>query len=893
MLFFRNVPSTRRTPAMWAGRVKRRGTALILVLLMTVTLAAIAMSAILLTGSGGMIGRYYDRERDFRYAAEASLQMGKARLTRDTTIHLPDTGFVTLVSGGQIKGADGLVIPNVKVNLYAGYTNITTGQFGQYASVVAEAYDAGGTRYVRRLEMQAENFARYAMFTNTFSSGLCYGTGEFIAGRAHSNQGWYSCNSPIYKDTVSAVLSVTGGSPTYMKGKINGAPYIPIPPVGKLASLHTHAVEGNLDVIALGNDLSSARTRIEFTAVDLNGDDDITDPNEGFLRVYQASGPAATSARMKSDLQFGASGAAAEDSLCGDFHTDTTGHATFYPIWVHNQPWFASGRVFTAGQWALVNDEFTSSITAAKRQAIMNNPTFRCYMGGDPHLVASERRLMLPAPPTNVNLYQKGGEDSTLTDSTKYGFWQGWSGNQAPVVTALNGTAGTKYQEWRNHASTLWPLYRSLNPNTKGVIHVHGPVVMSGVLRGSVTVYAATTGSQSGQVGYGDDLVYAQDPAAVLCANLLGVISDGDQMILDNSINSPQRASGSGGSWEWTDGDDNGMSTSHDFVLHGVTMSRLGTIGVENYGSHPEGIGRCNGANTGRGCIRQAGGVIEQVISATWAEQWWRLRRKPIRRRLPQHAIAALLPHDGPLHRQSLLRDRSGALQHHDVLPEPAGRLLTRLAQSSVAVTGHRGAPALSGARFALGLRTLCQLGQRRRLGSRSAIPAYCRMRIAILTISDAGARGDRKVDGSGDAIAEWVRQRHDTIVDRALVPDDVSGIVAQLIAWCDADVADLVLTTGGTGLAPRDLTPEATRVVLEREAPGIAERIRVLSVASFPRAALSRGLAGVRGRTLIINLPGSTSGVRDGLAAIDPIIEHAVRITRGVDTHHEREQAK
>ena len=160
-------------------------------------------------------------------------------------------------------------------------------------------------------------------------------------------------------------------------------------------------------------------------------------------------------------------------------------------------------------------------------------------------------------------------------------------------------------------------------------------------------------------------------------------------------------------------------------------------------------------------------------------------------------------------------------------------------------------------------------------------------MRIAILTVSDAGARGERE-DGSGDAIAAWTTQRGDSIVGRTLVADDVTAIAAQLSAWCDGDAADLVLTTGGTGLAPRDLTPEATRVVLEREAPGIAERIRVLSVDSFPRAALSRGLAGVRARTLIINLPGSTSGVRDGLAAIEPIIEHAVRITRGVDTSHE-----
>ncbi|MGH7621918.1 MAG: hypothetical protein ACREMU_06225 [Gemmatimonadaceae bacterium] len=232
---FPDSPRARRAPMMWAKRATRPGTALILVLLMTVTLAAIAMSAILLTGSGGMIGRYYDRERDFRYAAEASLQMGKARLLRDTTVHLPDTGYVTLISGGSIKGADGITIPNVKVNLYAGLSGNTTGQFGQFASIVAEAYDVGGTRYVRRLEMQAENFARYAMFTNTFSGGLCYSTGEFIAGRAHSNQGWNSCNSPTYYDTVSAVGTVGGGSPTYKKGKINGAPYIPIPPVSRLA----------------------------------------------------------------------------------------------------------------------------------------------------------------------------------------------------------------------------------------------------------------------------------------------------------------------------------------------------------------------------------------------------------------------------------------------------------------------------------------------------------------------------------------------------------------------------------------------------------------------------------------------------------------------------------
>jgi molybdopterin adenylyltransferase len=151
-------------------------------------------------------------------------------------------------------------------------------------------------------------------------------------------------------------------------------------------------------------------------------------------------------------------------------------------------------------------------------------------------------------------------------------------------------------------------------------------------------------------------------------------------------------------------------------------------------------------------------------------------------------------------------------------------------------------------------------------------------MRVAILTISDAGARGER-ADTSGDAVATWATGRGYSVAARHLVPDDTIQIVSALTGWCDSDAADLVLTTGGTGLAPRDVTPEATRAVLEREAPGISERIRLMSIDSFPRAALSRGLAGTRKKTLIINLPGSTGGVKDGLAALDPIIDHAIAV--------------
>ncbi len=159
-------------------------------------------------------------------------------------------------------------------------------------------------------------------------------------------------------------------------------------------------------------------------------------------------------------------------------------------------------------------------------------------------------------------------------------------------------------------------------------------------------------------------------------------------------------------------------------------------------------------------------------------------------------------------------------------------------------------------------------------------------IRLGILTVSDAGSRGER-ADGSGDAIAAWAGAKGHAIAERLLVPDDTAAIAAVLVRWADAGGMDLILTTGGTGLTARDVTPEATRAVLDKEAPGIAEALRHAVYPRFHRAALSRGVSGVRGRALIVNLPGSTGGVRDGLAVLDDLVEHAVALIRGSGVDH------
>lgn len=162
----------------------------------------------------------------------------------------------------------------------------------------------------------------------------------------------------------------------------------------------------------------------------------------------------------------------------------------------------------------------------------------------------------------------------------------------------------------------------------------------------------------------------------------------------------------------------------------------------------------------------------------------------------------------------------------------------------------------------------------------------------AVLTVSDKGYRGER-ADASGPLLTDLLREMGAAVVEQTIVPDERDAIARELVRLADEVRVDLIVTTGGTGPAPRDVTPEATRAVIEREMPGLAEVLRWEGYRRTPLAVLSRGVAGLRGQTLIVNLPGSPRAVREGMDVLAPILPHAIQMLRGVDTEHTAESKR
>ena len=153
-------------------------------------------------------------------------------------------------------------------------------------------------------------------------------------------------------------------------------------------------------------------------------------------------------------------------------------------------------------------------------------------------------------------------------------------------------------------------------------------------------------------------------------------------------------------------------------------------------------------------------------------------------------------------------------------------------------------------------------------------------IRFGILTLSDRSSRGER-ADASGPALLAVIQGEDWSAIKQEILPDEESAIREILAAWADSGEVDVILTTGGTGFSPRDVTPEATRAVIQREAPGLAEAMRAASLQVTPHAMLSRIVAGIRGKTLIINLPGSPRGAVENFQVIIPVLPHAIQLLR------------
>lgn len=153
-------------------------------------------------------------------------------------------------------------------------------------------------------------------------------------------------------------------------------------------------------------------------------------------------------------------------------------------------------------------------------------------------------------------------------------------------------------------------------------------------------------------------------------------------------------------------------------------------------------------------------------------------------------------------------------------------------------------------------------------------------LRFGILTVSDRSARGER-LDGSGPALEGQVLSQGWKVSRQAIIPDDQSKIEEMLVSWADSGEVDVILTTGGTGFSLRDVTPEATRAVITREAPGLAEAMRTASLKVTPHGMLSRAVTGIRGQVLIINLPGSPKAALENLSVVLAVLEHAVQLLR------------
>jgi hypothetical protein len=556
-------------------RSDERGMALVLVMLITVAVAALAAGAIFLTSSANLISKGQEREDDMRNAADAGIEIGRSALNGTPTL-FPDSGYATLFANQAVNDASGNPIPNVTRSIYVGSTGSSTGQYGIFGSVVSVITDRSGAVVVRRGELAQESFAKYAYYSNSEGSNICFGGGDQIYGPLHTNDNMLICSSGArFHSTVEVAGTITGvGYGTFDVGYTQNGAIVPLPTVAQLSKLATYATTGGMNFTTLaGGTSTQARMRIEFLALDLDGDGKVTGPTEGFFRVYVDSGVA------QADYVTGTAPATANTSRnCGDAHV-IGGVTTFYSAAYH----LNAANTLPAG-----NITHSSTRSTAATQSLQQASS-HCYLGGDEHLsVVAGKNTFVPADSLGYWMRYTATPDAAVI---------------AGLKNAASSTVDTTLASRTVEAQYLWPLSRLYNVNSKGVIYVTGRVVLSGVVHSRLTVAA------SDDIIIGDDLKYAIPPGSIQCigADILGLISAGNIVMSDNVLNTPQP-------WFPSSGYHTYANTSDEF-LQGVMLT-LNSFTAENYSTGPTSQEPCGTTAWGRGCLYLTGGIIQGTRGA-------------------------------------------------------------------------------------------------------------------------------------------------------------------------------------------------------------------------------------------------------------------------------------
>jgi hypothetical protein len=539
------------------------GFALFMVLLVMLVVGALSMSAITMFSNATLINIQADKQVRMENAALSGAEMARALVNRRSALY-PDSGYLELPADSlPLEDAAGDPLTGMTRTVYVGPSGVPTGQFGVFGSVVSVVQDPRGNRSIFRREMAQESFAKFAYFTDTETNAsgnpIYFAPGDQLFGPVHSNDViriYDAANGPIFHGPVTTSLSILNANrASFRQGFDLGATRIELPSVTELTKLQALAALGSANIVSsTAGGSGEATTRIEFVAIDLDGDGNTTGPDEGFFKVYQSAAATTSGARWvvgSSDIP------ARESPNCGHRHL-IGGDLYFYTAALHDD----DTAVDADG-----DNLHGNSTSVLQNQAQSHRP--RCYPGGSDSLS------------TNLSFQANDGR----------GQWVTYPGTWA--------TAQPDSVAVRADRDYLFPLGRTYNPNFKGVIHVTGKVAISGTLRGRVTL--ATTGD----IVIVDDITYATDPAAATCNDILGLFAGGNIIVAENHVNSPVNMSG-----VWWSSDYRSFDSTPDEIIHAVLLT-LGSFTVENYGGGAQNGESCEGVNAGRGCLYITGGIIQ------------------------------------------------------------------------------------------------------------------------------------------------------------------------------------------------------------------------------------------------------------------------------------------